>query len=84
MFQRTQIKKNYFTQYGNELDPQKCRGHPTDPQLKLIKLRIRDLMLSYALPDGSITTKAKLIELLKVGSFKIMSIDNDEVMVRIY
>jgi uncharacterized protein (TIGR02246 family) len=34
--------------------------------------------------DGSITTKAKLIELLKAGSFKIMSIDNDEVMVRVY
>src|SRR5258706_6497904 len=35
-------------------------------------------------PDGSITTKAKLMELLKDGSFKIISIDNDEVMVRIY
>jgi len=35
-------------------------------------------------PDGSITTKAKLMELLKDGSFKIMSIDNDEVMVRVY
>src|SRR5687768_906848 len=35
-------------------------------------------------PDGSITTKAKLIELLKAGSFKIMSIDNDEVQVRVY
>ena len=34
--------------------------------------------------DGSITTKAKLLELLKVGSFKIMSIDNDEIMVRVY
>ena len=34
--------------------------------------------------DGSITTKAKLIELLKAGSFKIMSIANDEVMVRVY
>jgi ketosteroid isomerase-like protein len=34
--------------------------------------------------DGSITTKAKLIEFLKAGSFKIMSIDNDEVMVRVY
>lgn len=34
--------------------------------------------------DGSITTKAKLMELLKAGSFKIMSIDNDELMVRIY
>ncbi len=35
-------------------------------------------------PDGSITTKAKLMELLKDGSFKIMSIDNDEVVVRVY
>ena len=35
-------------------------------------------------PDGSVTTKAKLMELLKDGSFKIMSIDNDEVMVRVY
>jgi len=35
-------------------------------------------------PDGSITTKAKLMELLKEGSFKIMSIDNDEVMIRVY
>jgi len=35
-------------------------------------------------PDGSITTKAKLMELLKDGSFKIMSIDNDEVMIRVY
>ena len=35
-------------------------------------------------PDGSITTKAKLMELLKDGSFKIMSIDNDEVMVRVF
>lgn len=35
-------------------------------------------------PDGSVTTKAKLMELLKEGSFKIMSIDNDEVMVRVY
>ena len=35
-------------------------------------------------PDGSITTKAKLMELLKDGSFKIGSIDNDEVMVRVY
>jgi ketosteroid isomerase-like protein len=34
--------------------------------------------------DGSITTKAKLLELLKARSFKIMSIDNDEVMVRVY
>ena len=35
-------------------------------------------------PDGSITTKAKLLDLLKDGSFKIMSIENDEVMVRVY
>lgn len=35
-------------------------------------------------PDGSITTKAKLLELLKDGSFKIMSIENDEVVVRVY
>ena len=35
-------------------------------------------------PDGSVTTKAKLMELLKDGSFKIGSIDNDEVMVRVY
>ena len=35
-------------------------------------------------PDGSVTTKAKLIELLKAGSFKILSIENDEVVVRVY
>ena len=35
-------------------------------------------------PDSSVTTKAKLMELLKDGSFKIISIDNDEVMVRIF
>ncbi len=35
-------------------------------------------------PDGSVTTKAQLIALLKAGSFKIMSIDNDEVAVRVY
>jgi ketosteroid isomerase-like protein len=35
-------------------------------------------------PDGSITTKAKLMELLKEGSFRIMSIEIDEVMVRVY
>jgi ketosteroid isomerase-like protein len=34
--------------------------------------------------DGSVTTKAKLIELLKAGSFKILSIENDEVMVRVF
>jgi len=35
-------------------------------------------------PDGSVTTKAKLMELLKDGSFKIMSIDVDEVVVRLF
>jgi ketosteroid isomerase-like protein len=35
-------------------------------------------------PDGSVTTKAKLLELLKAGSFKIMSIENDEVMMRVF
>jgi ketosteroid isomerase-like protein len=35
-------------------------------------------------PDGSVTTKARLMELLKDGSFKIGSIENDEVMVRVY
>jgi ketosteroid isomerase-like protein len=35
-------------------------------------------------PDGSITTKAKLMELLKDSSFKITSIENDEVLVRAY
>ena len=35
-------------------------------------------------PDGSVTSKAKLMELLKEGSFKIISIDNDEVMVRVF
>lgn len=35
-------------------------------------------------PDGSVTTKAKLMELLKDSSFKIISIDNDEVVVRVY
>ena len=35
-------------------------------------------------PDGSITTKARLLELLKDGSFKILSIDNDEIIVRVY
>lgn len=34
--------------------------------------------------DGSVTTKAKLMELLKDGSLKIMSIENDEVMVRLF
>ena len=35
-------------------------------------------------PDGSITTKARLMELLKQGTFKINSIENDEVMVRVF
>jgi ketosteroid isomerase-like protein len=35
-------------------------------------------------PDGSVTTKAKLMELLKAGSFAIQSIENDEVTVRIF
>ena len=35
-------------------------------------------------PDGSITTRAKLMELLKTSPFKIMSIENDEVAVRVY
>jgi ketosteroid isomerase-like protein len=34
--------------------------------------------------DGSVTTKAKLIELLKADSFTILSIENDEVMVRVF
>ena len=35
-------------------------------------------------PDGSVTTKARLLELLKQGNFKINSIENDEVMVRVF
>ena len=35
-------------------------------------------------PDGSVTTKAQLMKLLEGGSFKIMSIENDEVMVRVF
>jgi uncharacterized protein (TIGR02246 family) len=35
-------------------------------------------------PDGSVTTKARLMELIKAGSFKIMSVENDEVAVRVY
>lgn len=35
-------------------------------------------------PDGSVTTKAQLMELLKTSSFKIASIENDEVLVRAY
>jgi ketosteroid isomerase-like protein len=35
-------------------------------------------------PDGSVTTKAQLLKLLTAGSFKIMSIENDEVLIRIF
>ena len=35
-------------------------------------------------PDGSVTTKARLMELIKTSTFKIMAIENDEVMVRVY
>lgn len=35
-------------------------------------------------PDGSITTKARLMELLRDSSFAIKSIENDEVLVRVY
>lgn len=35
-------------------------------------------------PDGSVTTKAELLELLKAGTFKITSIDNEDVLVRTY
>jgi ketosteroid isomerase-like protein len=35
-------------------------------------------------PDGSVTTKARLMELLKTSPFKIMAIETDEVMVRVY
>lgn len=35
-------------------------------------------------PDGTVTTKARLMEMLKDSSFKIESIENDEVMVRVY
>ena len=35
-------------------------------------------------PDGSVTTKSKLLELLKAGSFRILSIENDEVLVRVF
>ncbi len=34
--------------------------------------------------DGSVTTKAKLLELLKAGSFTIQSIENDEVIMRVF
>ena len=42
------------------------------------------LVLININPDGSVTTKAKLMELLKAGSFRIASIENDEVVVRVY
>ena len=35
-------------------------------------------------PDGSVTTKAQLLELLKAGTFKIRSIENEDVLVRTY
>ena len=35
-------------------------------------------------PDGSVTNKAQLMELLRAGSFKIHSIENDEVLVRTF
>jgi ketosteroid isomerase-like protein len=35
-------------------------------------------------PDGSVTTKAQLLELIEAGSFKIALIENDEVLVRVY
>jgi ketosteroid isomerase-like protein len=35
-------------------------------------------------PDGSVTTKAQLMELLKAGTFKITSIENEGVLVRTY
>lgn len=35
-------------------------------------------------PDGSVTSKARLLELLKNSSFTILSIDNDDVSVRAY
>jgi ketosteroid isomerase-like protein len=35
-------------------------------------------------PDGSVTTKAQLMELLKAGTFKITSIENAEVTIRTY
>ena len=35
-------------------------------------------------PDGSVTTKAQLLELLKAGTFKITSINNEDVSVRTY
>ena len=34
--------------------------------------------------NGTVTTKAKLMELIKSGLFKISSIEDDDVMVRIY
>lgn len=35
-------------------------------------------------PDGSVTTKARLMELLKQGNFRINSIENDDVTVRVF
>jgi len=35
-------------------------------------------------PDGSITSKSQLMELLRAGSFQIMSIENGEVVVRVF
>ncbi len=35
-------------------------------------------------PDGSVTTKAQLLELLRAGTFKISAIENDDVLVRTY
>jgi len=35
-------------------------------------------------PDGSITSKAQLMKLFRHGSFKIMSIDNGEIVVRVF
>lgn len=34
--------------------------------------------------NGTVTTKAQLMALLKSGTFKIMSIENDDVLVRVY
>jgi len=35
-------------------------------------------------PDGSLTTKAKLLDFLRAGSFKFLSIENDDVLVRAF
>ena len=34
--------------------------------------------------NGTVTTKAQLMALLKSGAFKIISIENDDVLVRVY